>query len=95
MPTYLDVDNFLSKDDYRLCINDLKWPWKKTHFVKLNDCIMCHLPTDPSLPRHFSCRTDTSITFRILCEIKNFWCVSCKFAIYEHYPNDECHFCVI
>lgn len=95
MPCYLDVDNYLNISDYRLCIHQLKWPWEETHFIKLNVCVMCHLPADPSLPRHFFCRTDTKITFRMLCDAKNFWCGYCMFAIYEHYPGDECQFCAV
>lgn len=95
MVIYLDVDDYLHIEDYRLCINDARWPWKETHFVKLNFCFICGLLTNSRLPRHFFCRTDLKITFQMLCKTKHFWCLNCAYAIYEHYPSGECEFCVI
>lgn len=94
MVIYLDVDKYLNKADYRMCIKEMKWPWKETHFVRVNKCFVCGLPTNPKLMRHFFRRTDINITFQQLINTKFFWCDKCMFAVYEHYPSDECEFCV-
>lgn len=95
MVVFLHVDNYLNKEDYRLCIYDLKWPWKETHFVKMNVCAMCRLPTNPKLLSHFFCRTDIDNNFQVLFNTKLFWCPRCMFAIYDHYPSDECQLCAV
>lgn len=93
MVVYLDVDKYLNKGDYRLCLREAKWPWKETHFIKLSACFICKKRTNSKMPRHLCLRTDKKSTFKMILHAKHFWCQNCMFAIYEHYITDECNIC--
>lgn len=91
MVVCLDIDRYLNKKDFRLCIFDCKWPWKTTHFLRSDQCFICHRSTNRKGPTHFIMLTDNA---SIMLTYKWFWCKSCHYAIYEHYTEDECDFCV-
>ena len=89
----LEIDKFLCKDDLIQClILGLVWPWSSTHFIKRTSCFNCGFLLDNNIPLHFQCEMNTEKIFFLL-NSPHFWCQSCEFAIYDHYPEDECKHC--
>lgn len=93
MPDFMDVDTFLNKDDLKQ-LDQLRWPWKKTHFILSDKCNGCGLSTNDNSNRrrfHFVL-PDNKI--KHLLNTCSFWCRGCAyFAVYDHFTNDECYYC--
>lgn len=90
---YADVDKFLSKVDFIEMIRaHLKWPWSLTHFIFSSRCYGCGFQiVRGNRPLHFVL-TDNNVNN--LLRYGLFWCPHCKyFAIYNHFPEDECEYC--
>lgn len=94
MVPFMDVDDYLHQEHYRLCINDYVWPWEFTHFIKRLRCFMCHIPTYTEAPTHFILLTN-AIAMELLISTEHFWCQNCKYAVYEHHLPDECECCAL
>lgn len=86
----MDVDKFLTRQDFKNM--KLKWPWKLTHFVLLEKCFGCKSDVDGfTRPSHFVLRSHKISSLK---RTPFFWCNNCGyFAIYIHYPSDECTYC--
>lgn len=88
---YLDVDAFLTKEDFCLLKKSKKWPWKITHFILRTKCFQCQYSAVSTKPQHIIV-LDYEIIY--LLSFNCFWCENCNNqAIYDHYPSDECEFC--
>lgn len=86
----MDIDKFLSRDDFML-LAAAEWPWAITHFLLSANSANCGLHTDSSLPSHFTIHKKNMIK---LLNFIFFWCRGCRvMAIYDHYHLDECYFC--
>lgn len=96
MVIFLDVDGFLRRSDFeQLLNNDLIWPWDTVHFILRTHCINCALVVNilPTQPQHIIIDLNFGYNVLILLEQSWFWCSNCTFALYDHYPQDECEYC--
>lgn len=92
MPVFLDVDKFITKNDLEQ-LTQMRWPWKKTHFVLAERCYECGTSTNDGSERRFHfILSDNEI--KLLLHSVYFWCQHCKlYAVYDHFTNDECSYC--
>lgn len=96
MVVVMDVDCFINKKKIRMLKNK-KWPWNITHFILSDKCVACGYATSTTnaivtqKPHHFIMVQNDMLT---LLQSNFFWCQNChEFAIYDHYPWDECEVC--
>lgn len=90
----IDINKFLTKSDFIILISmNLKWPWTSTHFIRADRCFGCGflITNDETKPTHFIV-TEENVKYMINFDF--FWCPRCaSFAVYDHYPEDECEYC--
>lgn len=94
MVIYFDIDKFLNKNDFIICLNNnINWPWQSTHFILSEICHGCGNMNIQDVPVHFTTHMAQE-DIRYLLESSFFWCQSCTFfTVYDHYPLDECYYC--
>lgn len=94
MVDVIDVDRFFQKSDFEIYFNNkLKFPWPVTHFILQKQCFYCGAKIKNAIIYHFAL-VMKSDDVKMLLESSFFWCKNCNYAIYDHYPEDEC-FCSI
>lgn len=93
MVIFFNIDKFLEKKDLQICVqNNFTWPWAQTHFILLETCYGCKNKTEENLPLHFILAM-TKEDVKILSAATFFWCQTCHFSVYDHFPSDECDHC--
>lgn len=93
----IDIDKVLTQNDFILFYesNRLRWPWKETHFILSKYCYGCKKTvamTNSRLTHFFLPMTRQDVKF--LLKSPYFWCTYCDFSVYDHYPTDECQYCL-
>lgn len=94
MVVVIDVDTFFKRNDFiHFYKAKLQWPWDSTHFILQNWCIHCDTSINitNSVVEHFVLPMNFD-DFKKLYNSSFMWCKFCEYAIYDHFPEDEC-FC--
>lgn len=95
MVIVIDVDMFFKRNDFiKYYKAKVRWPWRSTHFILRKNCIACGFTTnnENSSLNHFVLPMKR-VDLLMLANSSIFWCSVCHYAIYDHYPEDECLFC--
>lgn len=98
METIADIDTFLDKGlFYHILTNNLTWPWKKTHFLIRFNCFICEKDVIDlhNRPQHIIADMNIRDNIIYFLDSSEFWCSFCGFAVYDHYPKDECDYCCL
>lgn len=85
-----DVDFFFKKSDLKKFFKDKNvWPWQSTHFILQKECYSCGARKENNV-NHFVLPMKLN-DIKMLIQSSFFWCDVCDYAIYDHYPEDECY----
>ncbi|ABF70558.1 hypothetical protein [Trichoplusia ni ascovirus 2c] len=75
-----------------------QWPWDETHFVRRAYCVSCKNPSPIPLnyPEHFVIVGKENVLKKLIGEsiFAYYFCINCPYAVYDHYPKDECEVCI-
>lgn len=96
MQAIADIDTFLDKSlFYHILTNNLRWPWEETHFIIRHYCFNCkEVVVDlHNWPRHIVADMNIPENMIYFIDSTELWCSYCEFALYDHFPKDECTYC--
>lgn len=96
MVVFFDANDCLTKSKFEFMHDhNVRWPWHFTHFRLIAACYGCGYPTIvyTQKPQHFVVYNSQQV--KELLNYPFFWCERCQFfAIYDHYTEDQCEYCV-